>query len=201
MRERMVVSDARTASVFSNMRQRRLLLELIAQELSLQEIASKVKLPLNLAHYHVTRLLKLALVDMTREQPRSGRAVKHYRASARSFFVPAHLASPSPGKELAAELRASLDCTHDRDPSDGTLYFVDDRSSPRMRRMQSPTSATVAIESWHRLVLTKVEARLLESELKALLSRFEGRSSGKAKSYLAYCALTPATSQRKRTRT
>jgi DNA-binding transcriptional ArsR family regulator len=199
MRERIVVSDARTASVFSSMRQRRLLLELVARESSLQEIAHKVQLPLNLVHYHMARMLELGLVEVTREQPRSGRVIKHYRASARSFFVPAHLISRSPGKELATELRASLDVHHD--PREGTLYFIDDELSPRMRRMQNPTSVPDAIEHWHQLVLTKDEARLLANELKALLTRFEGRTSGRARSYLAYCALAPRTTQRKQIKT
>ena len=196
MRERIAVSDPRTASVFANMRQRRLLLELVARESSLQELASRMQLPLNLAHYHVARLLELGLVVLTREQPRSGRVIKHYRAAARSFFVPTHLMSRSPGKELAAELRASLDAHHD--PKEGILYCIDEALLPRMHRMQSPSTAAIANESWHQLVLTKEEARLLASELKALLSRFAGRSNGKAKSYLAYCAVTPRTSQRKR---
>lgn len=201
MRERMVVSDARTASAFANMRQRRLLLELVAQELSLQELAHKLKLPLSLAHYHVTRLLALGIVMMTREQPRAGRVIKHYRAAARSFFVPAHLASQSVGKELVAELRASLEHAQQRDPSDGIVYFIDDQASPRMQRMQNPEKAATASEHWHRLMLTNEDARLLASELKLLLSRFEGRTNGKARSYLAYCALAPASSQRKRART
>jgi hypothetical protein len=198
MRERIVVSDARTATVFSNMRQRRLLLELVSRESSLQEIANKLQLPLNLAHYHVARLLELGLVEVTHEQPRAGRVIRHYRAVARSFFVPTHLRSPAPGKQLSAELRTSLDRAHGHDPKDGTLYFTDDQMLPRMLRIQRPTSAAIAIESWHQLVLTKEDARLLATELKALLSRFEGRTGGKARGYLAYCAMAPRTSQRKR---
>ncbi|HTA64486.1 MAG TPA: hypothetical protein VK753_03195 [Xanthomonadaceae bacterium] len=191
MRDRIVVSDARAASVFSNMRQRRLLLEFVARESSLQEIALKANLSLNLAHYHVTRFLELGLVETTREQPRSGRVIKRYRAVARSFLVPTYLGSPSPGKQLAAELRASLDRAHVRDPKDGTLYFVDDALSPRMRRVQGRANAAEGIESWHQLVLTKEQARSLADELKALLSRYEGRANGRAANYLAYCALTP----------
>ena len=176
------------------MRQRRLLLELVAGESSLQEIALKANLSLNLAHYHVARLRELGLVETTREQPRSGRVIKRYRAVARSYFVPTHLGSPSPGKQLAAELRASLDRAHVRDPKDGTLYFVDDALSPRMRRMHSPAGTAEGIESWHQLVLTKEQARSLAGELEALLSRYAGRASGRTRSYLAYCALTPSRS-------
>jgi DNA-binding transcriptional ArsR family regulator len=198
MRDRLVVADARTANAFANMRQRRLLLALVAQELSLQELARSLKLSLSLAHYHVARLLELGVVIMTREQSRAGRVIKHYRACARSFFVPAHLASQSAGKELAAELRASLEHAQQRNPSDGTLYFIDDQSLPRMQRVQNPTRAVVASEYWHRLRLTNEDARLLASELKALFSRFESGTNGTAKSYLAYCALAPAANQRRR---
>ncbi|HTD29469.1 MAG TPA: helix-turn-helix domain-containing protein, partial [Xanthomonadaceae bacterium] len=168
MRERQVVADARTASAFSNMRQRRLLLELVAQELSLQELARRQKLPLSLAHYHVTRLLEMGLVLVTREQPRAGRVIKYYRASARSFFVPAYLASQSPAKELVAELRAALEHAQQRDPGDGTLYFVDAQLFPRMRRVRGPAKAGIATEFWSRLTLTNEDALLLAIELKAL---------------------------------
>lgn len=198
MRERMVVSEARTARAFSNARQRRLLLELVAKELPLQELARSLQLCLSLAHYHVTRLLELGLIQVTREQPRAGRVIKHYRALARSFFVPAHLTSQSVGKELAAELSTLLDHAQQRDPADGMLYFIDDQALPRMQLMQSATRTAAANEYWHRLMLTNEDARLLASELKALLSRFAGRPNGKARSYLAYCALAPRTGQRKR---
>ncbi len=196
MREKIVVPDASTASVFSNMRPRHLLLELVARESTLQALADKVRMPLNLAHYHIARMLELGLVEVTREVPRSGRAIKHYRATARSFFVPAHLELRSPGKELAVELRASLDAHHD--PKAGTLYFVDETSTPRMRRMQRPAGAAVAVEYWRQLTLTKEEAHLFASELKALFTRFEGRSHGRTKSYLAYCALAQTPTQRTR---
>ena len=46
--------------------------------------------------YHVRKLLKYGLLRVARLEPRAGRAIKHYEASAHRFVVP-YVATPSTG--------------------------------------------------------------------------------------------------------
>ena len=198
MRDLISVQDGKIAKVFSNTSQRHMLLELAGHERSLQRLANILRMPLSLAHYHVGRLLALGLVEITRREPRAGKPIKHYRAVARSFFVPAHLASRSPSAMLYAELRTALERAQLRRSDDnGTVYFVDDQMRPRMRRMQG-RARRVAVESWGILHVTDKDAHVLYGEMKALFSRYEGLAGDSAATYLAHFAIVPR--GRKRTR-
>ena len=81
----------------------------MGRERSLSEAASLLAMPLNRLAYHASVLVKLDLLGVAREQKRAGRRIRHYRAVADSFRVPAAAMRTGPGVALAAEMRAALD--------------------------------------------------------------------------------------------
>ena len=184
------IEDVAVAKVFSDTRRRHLLLSLVGQERSLQELARAAGMAPNLAHYHVGRLHALGLIKIARRQARSGRPIKHYTAVADSFFVPAHLTSRSLGEKLSAELRAALERGRVRNTTDGTVYFVDARNTLRMRKVQAQASHS-AMESWRLLKLTAEDSRTLTREMNELLARYERPGGNASRAYLAYWAITP----------
>src|SRR3712207_1288343 len=104
-----VVSDPAAAALFGQAFPRRLLLAFAAGERPIAAVARELGQPLANVHYHVTRMARLGLLVVTREEKRRGRPIKHYRTLKPRFFVPDELASRAPGEGLAAELRMRLE--------------------------------------------------------------------------------------------
>src|SRR5439155_6718113 len=75
------VTDAKAAAVFAQPRRARLLLAFAARERSLVEVAAELGIALNLAHYHVRRMVALGLLQPTRARARRGRPQQLYRAA------------------------------------------------------------------------------------------------------------------------
>ena len=187
MHETLKIQSAPAAAALEHPTSRRILLELVAQERSLQELARATGLTLSLLHHHVGRLLALGLIEITREERRAGRPVKRYRAVARAFFVPASLGTHGAAAALARELRAGLDRERARRDDAGAAYFVDDAGAPRMRRVRG-RGGQGAFEAWVTLSLTPADAENLGDEIRALFARYAHRGGGAARSILAYCA-------------
>ena len=82
------VTTAEAARVLADPAERRFLNPFIRGDRTLSEAAGEVGLRLNAMHYRVKKLLRLDLIEIKREEPRRGRAVKVYRASADTFFAP-----------------------------------------------------------------------------------------------------------------
>jgi DNA-binding transcriptional ArsR family regulator len=191
MKEVQRITGAKTASALANARQRFLVLRLAGRELSLQDLSELSGMSLSLLHYHIARLQKLGLVEVAKYEPRSGRSIKYYRATAQAFFVPAHLA-PSTGKnDLMAALRAGLE--RSRRDGDGVLYSTDEHGAPRMQIVQGKSKVPSA-ESWLVLHLSRANAQALSDELRSLLARYRERGSGREPHYLIHCALAPVAS-------
>ena len=74
----------------------------LASEETVSGAARSLKLDLRIVHRDVQALAKAGLLRVTRWEPRSGRAVAHYRASAGAYFVPQSL---HPAADQGEELR------------------------------------------------------------------------------------------------
>lgn len=72
---------------------RRVLAPFMKRERTIKEAASELGLSLNAMLYRVRRLEKLSLLRVTHEEARKGRAIRHYQAVAKGFFIP-YTASP-----------------------------------------------------------------------------------------------------------
>lgn len=188
MDDRFEIRTTAAAAALAGTRSRAVLLALAAREQSLRQLAGATGLPLNLLHYHVSRLQALALVEVVRSEKRPGRPVKVYRAVARAFFVPARLAGAEVGDKLSAELRERLALARARSDGEGILYFAGEDGAPRMRRLGSDAPAE-AMELWALLDLGRADAAELAGEMKALLGRYRSRGGGRA--YIVHAALAP----------
>jgi hypothetical protein len=84
----MTVHDPLAARALSDPEVRRVLAPFIGVERTVKDVARELGWKLNPLLLRVRRLVKLGLLIVTREAPRAGRAVKHYRSAADGFFVP-----------------------------------------------------------------------------------------------------------------
>ena len=103
-----LVTDPEAASVLTDFAELRFLLPFIFEELSLTEAARTLGLKLNTLHYRVKRLMDLGLLEVAREEPRKGRAVKLYRATSVNYFVPFEATSSETLETLFAQFRAKM---------------------------------------------------------------------------------------------
>lgn len=60
----------------------------ILETLSVKMVAERLGRPLNAVHHRVRQFERLGLLEVERLEQRQGRAVKHYQATAKGFFVP-----------------------------------------------------------------------------------------------------------------
>lgn len=171
------MSSSSVAHVLADPRRRRLLLSLIDQERSLKGVADLNKLPLNLAHYHLNKLLSAELVEITRQQKRAGRPVRFYRARYSAYFIPAALLRSPPMEKLARGLATALENARHRSGA-GVLLDVDDSGRARMREVAG--SGPLPLEVWRRLTLSRKEAEALFDELTASIHRYEHLGRGRS---------------------
>ena len=189
MLDRLDIESERAAAAFSNTRVRALILRLVGHEHSLTQLRPMTGMGLSLLSYHLQRLLRLGLVEITREAARGGRPIKFYRAVAKSFYVPAHLCSVMPGDNLSVELRASLERARRSNQGEGMLYSYEPDVGPRMRRLSDGVSAN-GTEIWSVLKLSTAQAGKLAEEMRALIARYEA-GQGMGVGYLVHAALVP----------
>ena len=83
-----VVTDPEAANLLADPAQLELLEPFFRADVMLGELAKELGVKLNTLLYRVNRLIELGLVEVVREEPRRGKPVKIYRATAKSFFVP-----------------------------------------------------------------------------------------------------------------
>jgi hypothetical protein len=82
------VSDPKAAEYLSNPNSAVFLYPFIGRERTALEVARAYDIHLNALLYQIKRLLELELLSVVRLEPRKGRAIKIYRATADAFFVP-----------------------------------------------------------------------------------------------------------------
>ena len=87
-RDQAVIENPETAALMFQPKSLELLSVLIESERSLQQISDALGWPINTSKYQLERLCQAELVTCTREEARTGRAIRFYRAIASQFFVP-----------------------------------------------------------------------------------------------------------------
>lgn len=199
MKELQRITSAKTAAALANARQRFLVLKLVECDRSLRDLAELSGLSLSLLHYHMARLQTLGLVEIAHSKPRAGRDMKYYRATAKAYFVPVHLASRKRGDELMASLRAGLNRANKmaEGDGDGVLYTLDEQAGLRMQVVRGKGSTPI-LESWATLQLTSMAAQALVDELRSLLARYRQSKSKGGRTHLIHCALAPVDLNRRR---
>jgi hypothetical protein len=192
MQNLIVVNDLAVASVFETSLSVKVVQTLIGEPLTLSALGRRVEAPLNLLHYHVRKCVALGLIEVAYEQARSGRAIKHYRATARTFFVPAELLTRMPGTDMARQLREALDLNQAR-TIEG-VNFTHDGCGPRVFLEKVPGTRASAIELWLDVGLGKADVEQLIKDCNALVQRYCDRSNDDAPRYLVHMAAVPVQS-------
>jgi DNA-binding transcriptional ArsR family regulator len=188
MDERIEIATPETASIFANERSRLILLALIDRARSPADLAALTGARLNLLSYHLKRMVALGLATVEREAPRAGRPVRYYRAAAKSFFVPAHLAGSLPGRDKTAQLQAALERSFAGSYT-GILYLHE--HGPRMRIVPVEGGTRSAADLWHHCTLTPADARAFARDLAELFDRYARLDRPNGRRYIVHAALAP----------
>lgn len=186
------ISKTSTAALLLDPAKASYLERLMQREWSIAALSADLAHDLSSVHYHVGQLVKHDLVSVIRTEKRAGRSVKHYRASAPSFFVPFTLTD---FETLHAFWRAILEPSHSAfvarlvrvaerratNPADwGLVIECDVEAGFHLRSEPRPTFAPSDPVSWlseDDLKLTHAQARALQLELRAVIAKYQ-RLSG-----------------------
>jgi DNA-binding transcriptional ArsR family regulator len=187
MPQQMIVRDDKAAAVFASAPTRAMIFELMKGERSLSELREVLGMSLSLLHYHVGRLQRLRLVTVSAVQLRNGRPIKKYRAVASEFRVPGSVARRTTGAGLKGELNEALERAELRHPTD-TAYYLDGKSTPRMRRSQN-AGRTTAHQRWCKLRLDARAAAELTREVSDLLAKYERADAPGGQPHICHFAL------------
>ena len=109
MEKVLVVTNAEAARLLTDTSQLRLLEPFFKREATLSEVAAETGVKLNTLLYRVNRFVELGLLTVVREEPRRGKPVKVYRASAEDFFVPFEVMASSSLEQLLLGLLGDVE--------------------------------------------------------------------------------------------
>lgn len=201
------VDDPAQAEVLTDPTRLRYLVPFLGRVRTVGAVAEELDAHPDTVLYRVRTLVDVGLLRVDREEPRRGRPIKHYRASADGYFVPFH-ASPFADLEedlrtnwqapfhalianMAALLRAAGIEGH-------RVYRVGDavhvESAPSLARpldLAHPDlrHATVVHRTAH---LTPDEAQRLQAELNDVVQRYgQASDDERRRPYLVWGALVP----------
>ena len=102
--EHLVITQPETAELLVNHKTSRFLVPFMKRELSLTAAAAELGVKLSTLHHHVTKFSSAGLLEVARSEPRAGRPVKHYRSTAKTFFVPFHATRSETLERLLTEV-------------------------------------------------------------------------------------------------
>ena len=186
MLEQLTITDESGAAAFASATTRAMIFQLMKGERSLSDLRDTLGMSLSLLHYHVARLERLGLVFVSSIKPRSGRAIKMYRAAALEFCIAGTVLPRTPGAGLKEELNRALEQAELRRPTN-TVYFLDEQGRPRMRRSQHANAS--AHQRWWRLGLSPADAAKLGREITDLIAKYESAGGSASQAHLCHFAL------------
>ena len=205
--ETVVVTNPEAAKVLTDLTELRSLLPFIFKEMALTEAAEVLGLKLNTAHYRVKRLMALGLLEIAREEPRKGRAIKIYRATSSNYFIPFGATSAETVETLFTQLRAKTSALFHHNVARSYLE-VDDiglRLRARGKKLSvefdTPDGSFLARDdnapdfpavftSDNVIHLEFSRAKALQRDLEALLRKYSS-DEGSGQDYLLVLGLTP----------
>lgn len=183
---------------------------LMLHEQTVSEVARLLNLPLHAAFHRVERLLSAGLIQVTRLQPRQGRAIRHYRAVAEAFLIPYRHTTLSTLEELVnlhgesfqerlnrAVVQAASVLVHN-EAEIGLRIFRDGDSvnfdvTPRAENFDFAElllpDRPALLVNWGHLHLTRAQAKGLQHELNVLASKYMNLNG--PETYLFRVALAP----------
>ena len=201
------VENAEAAAVLTNPHTLRQLEPFLARDLTVKEAAAETGEKPNTVLSRVRRFLRLGLLEVVREEPRQGRAVKVYRSAADGFFVPFEATSAESLEAALAErdaywqdllrrnvVRARLEKVE----TYGTRIYRDPRGRLQVQMAVTPeynhttlgSNDPAVLSAWRDAVYLDFEdAKALQLEMFDLLKRYQQKRG--AQRYIVRLGLAP----------
>lgn len=203
----LTVTEPAVAAALMNPRTLRQLEPFLNCERTVLEAARESGVKPNTMLARVKRFVTLGLLVVAREVPRAGRAVKVYRTSAESFFVPYEI-TPSETLEVSMQererywerlLRKNVVRVRSEDVGSwGTRIYRDTRGRLQVQAALTPVQnytmlapeRPAALSAWRDAIyLDFDEAKALQREMFDLLKKYQQKSG--AQRYILHLGLAP----------
>ena len=203
----LTVTDPAASAVLTDPHALRHLEPFLGRECTVSQAAKETGEKPNTMLKRVRRFVELGLVEVVREKPRKGRAVKVYRSRAEVFFVPFEATSAESLEAQLAERDAYYEALLRRQvvrarmeafPTWGTRIYRDARGRLQVQTAVNPFENVTALEdgapavlsAWRDgLMLDYGDAKALQRELFELLLRYQ-RKAGSQR-YVLRLGLAP----------
>ena len=201
------IYNPEAAAILTNPHTLRQLEPFLARENTVKDAAAEIGEKPNTVLSRVRRFVRLGLLEVVREAPRPGRAVKVYRSTADGFFVPFEVTSAESLEAALAErdtywqallrhnvVRARLEKLE----TYGTRIYRDPRGRLQVQMAVTPEQnyTTLApddpavLSAWRDAVYLDFEdAKMLQREMFDLLKRYQQKRG--AQRYIVRLGLAP----------
>lgn len=209
MKESVEINDTEVAKVLTDLTQVRLL-EPFFNDITLSDAAKQLEVKLTTLLYHITKFMRLGLIEVTKEEARKGKAVKYYRTTAKAFFVPFRITPNLSLKHLLNQLDKPADDVFNREmaramqevsaewgldifyhkPEGNELSILIRRKDKPITREVTYNPDGPAIVSFSGdLHLDFATAKALQKDLQELIENYQKKQNPKEQLYVG---LTPA---------
>lgn len=212
MKESVEIRDTEIARVLTDTTQVRLLKPFFCNDVTLSDAAKMLNVKLTTLLYHVSKFLKLGLLEVSKEEARKGKAIKYYRTTAKAFFVPFDLTPNLSLKHLLSQLMHPRDEVFHREiarmlqemssqwgievyantSEENTVGITLRRKGqPREEEVSFKLEEPALISALGRLNLDFKTAKALQKDLRELLESYSKKQNPKEQLYFYRVGLTP----------
>ncbi len=203
------IYNPEAAAILTNPHTLRQLEPFLARENTVKDAAEETGEKPNTVLSRVRRFVRLELLEVVREEPRQGRAVKVYRSTADGFFVPFEATSAESLEAALAErdaywqalLRHNVVRSRlEKVETYGTRIYRDPRGRLQVQMAVTPEQNTTTLapddpavlSAWRDAVYLDFEdAKMLQREMFDLLKRYQQKRG--AQRYIVRLGLAPIT--------
>ena len=183
------VEDARACELLTDRSLLRVLAEFTGRENTINRAATSLEMTVSALYKIVKRFEGLNLIEVTRTEARSGRAIRHYRTVADAFFIPFRTHPPEriSGQNWAlhqALFRRGLDRLYRQErfveqdwgvltaiAPNGSVYLEITSASGRTWA-ELMAEGPAVVSGWHAVYLGIEDAKALQRELDDVLARY-----------------------------
>jgi hypothetical protein len=208
MKESVEIRNAEVARLLTDLTQARLLEPFFDNDITLSDAAKKLTIKLTTLLYHVTKFIRLGLLEVTREESRKGKAIKYYQTTAKAFFVPfdltpslslkhllTHLDQPSDeifNREMARTLQdMSSEWGVDISKESELLIMIRRRDRPRKPDTNFNPKGPALVSFTGEFHFDFATAKALQKDLHELLESYEKKQTQGEQLYFYRVGLTP----------
>jgi hypothetical protein len=212
VKERVEVNNLDIARVLTDSTQVRLLAPFFHGDTTLSDAAKELDIKLTTLLYHVTKFIRLGILEVSKEEARKGKAVKYYRTTAKIFFVPFDKTPNLSLKHLITQLTQPSDEVFNREMAKrmqdlstewGIEIFSDDpkernvtfafkgKDKPRTSVTSFNPDGPALIGLTGGLNLDFATAKAFEKELRKVLECYHEKQNSKEQLYYYRVGLTP----------